>query len=101
MRTGRLRCGRICGRLCDGITFEIAQRLRAKRRASHPFKIRKGRPPRMFSKEAGVAGLKSGHYIVQRKRPRSVGSEAFSKIIPAATYVPTQLPVQYHRPSEA
>jgi hypothetical protein len=26
---------------------------------------------------------------------------AFSKIIPAATYVPTQLPVQYHRPGEA
>jgi hypothetical protein len=28
--------------------------------------------------------------------------EAFLfKIIPAATYVPTQLPVQYHRPGEA
>jgi hypothetical protein len=26
---------------------------------------------------------------------------AFSNLIPAATYVPTQLPVQYHRPGEA
>jgi hypothetical protein len=26
---------------------------------------------------------------------------AFCNFIPAATYVPTQLPVQYHRPSEA
>ncbi len=26
---------------------------------------------------------------------------AFCEFIPAATYVPTQLPVQYHRPGEA
>jgi hypothetical protein len=27
--------------------------------------------------------------------------QALLEFIPAATYVPTQLPVQYHRPSEA
>jgi hypothetical protein len=27
--------------------------------------------------------------------------QALLEIIPAATYVPTQLPVQYHRPGEA
>jgi hypothetical protein len=26
---------------------------------------------------------------------------AFIKLIPAVTYVPTQLPVQYHQPGEA
>ncbi len=35
-----------------------------------------------------------------KKRPRSE-ERGLWQIIPAATYVPTQLPVQYHRPGEA
>jgi hypothetical protein len=39
--------------------------------------------------------------VLEMKRPHRVGDTAFSKLIPATTYVPTQLPVQYHRPGEA
>lgn len=35
----------------------------------------------------------------QERLPEDRG--AFLNLIPAATYVPTQLPAQYHRPSEA
>jgi hypothetical protein len=38
----------------------------------------------------------------KRKRPVSeLSGPAFLDLIPAVTYVPTQLPVQYHRPCEA
>jgi hypothetical protein len=36
----------------------------------------------------------------KKGRPESSGA-AFWNLIPATTYVPTQLPVQYHRPGEA
>ncbi len=36
-----------------------------------------------------------------KKRARSGDRALYFEIIPAATYVPTQLPVQYHRPGEA
>ena len=37
----------------------------------------------------------------QRKKKAPNWSSGPFEIIPAATYVPTQLPVQYHRPGEA
>ena len=38
----------------------------------------------------------------QNKRPVwTIAKPAFFNLIPAATYVPTQLPAQYHRPNEA
>ncbi len=37
----------------------------------------------------------------QKGRVLFCGRPAFSNLIPAVTYVPTQLPVQYHRPCEA
>lgn len=39
--------------------------------------------------------------LLQKQRPPGVSGAAFFNLIPAATYVPTQLPVQYHRLSEA
>ena len=48
--------------------------------------------------------FKFGHYQpprYARKKGPDPKNGAFPKIIPAATYVPTQLPVQYHRPGEA
>src|SRR5208283_1717276 len=46
-----------------------------------------------------------GVFVAQKEKQKEKGpapkNGAFSKIIPAATYVPTQLPVQYHRPGEA
>ena len=37
----------------------------------------------------------------RKEKGLSPKTEAFCNLIPAATYVPTQLPVQYHRPGEA
>ena len=37
----------------------------------------------------------------KQKRAQSGEDRAPLEFIPAATYVPTQLPVQYHRPGEA
>jgi hypothetical protein len=37
----------------------------------------------------------------EKGRSRLRPGPAFVKLIPAVTYVPTQLPVQYHRPGEA
>jgi hypothetical protein len=40
--------------------------------------------------------------VAKKKRPPNLfGGLFFLILIPAATYVPTQLPVQYHRPGEA
>ena len=39
---------------------------------------------------------------IQNKSPKYQAIlGAFFSLIPAATYVPTQLPAQYHRPNEA
>jgi hypothetical protein len=38
---------------------------------------------------------------IQKGPPRQKAQRAFSRFILAATYVPTQLPVQYHRPCGA
>ena len=57
---------------------------------SSPAPTRKKRPPR---KAAATKATK-------RKGP-DPRNGAFCEFNPAATYVPTQLPVQYHRPSEA
>jgi hypothetical protein len=37
----------------------------------------------------------------KKKAPMAIGAIGALEFIPAATYVPTQLPVQYHRPGEA
>src|SRR5215470_20417951 len=42
-----------------------------------------------------------GQSSAPKAKGRSEGQTGLSNLIPAATYVPTQLPAQYHRPSEA
>jgi hypothetical protein len=37
----------------------------------------------------------------EKEKGRSGDSDRPLEFIPAATYVPTQLPAQYHRPGEA
>ena len=38
---------------------------------------------------------------ITKKAGPLINGPAFFNLIPAVTYVPTQLPVQYHRPGEA
>ena len=58
-----------------------------------------------------MAGQKAGTYIASRSKT-AIGKkekdpdawlrhQGLLENIPATTYVPTQLPVQYHRPGEA
>jgi hypothetical protein len=51
-----------------------------------------------FSKAEGCCFCRSQHI---KKRPASCSRWPFLNLILAATYVPTQLPVQYHRPCGA
>ena len=44
---------------------------------------------------------RSSRISVQKQKGRSEDTDRPFEIIPAATYVPTQLPAQYHRPGEA
>jgi hypothetical protein len=39
--------------------------------------------------------------VLQNKKAGLIAQTGLSNLIPAVTYVPTQLPVQYHRPGEA
>jgi hypothetical protein len=52
---------------------------------------------------APVAGLKPRRYMDTQENKKAVliAQNGLSILIPATTYVPTQLPVQYHRPGEA
>jgi hypothetical protein len=50
--------------------------------------------------EAGAGW--GGQAPIEKKKAGLIVRPAFCfEVIPAATYVPTQLPVQYHRPGEA
>ena len=66
--------------------------------------------------EVSLAGVAPGDQVIvnhtgerdrsspssKRKRPQArLSAWGLCNLIPAATYVPTQLPAQYHRPGEA
>lgn len=50
---------------------------------------------------AGIPAFSTGPSRTEKQKAGLIFSDRPLDLIPAVTYVPTQLPVQYHRPGEA
>ncbi len=48
-----------------------------------------------------ISALAAGVFPLQNQKGSDSKIGALVRLLPAATYVPTQLPAQYHRPNEA